>query len=344
MNQTDPTAALHLTRDQLAALLAHHADVLAANLRTDGTTGLPENAAGIKRAAELRDLHAEHLTAEKECAPVTELLDSILAFPAYRAAWLTNEPLPAAASAVVAPPTDRAAVLLEVADRLKRKADKLAEGLDDLAIFVGKARAAEAEILNREAEELRRLAAEAQQQPDTETRLAKVERWVTSEVVTAKTEFGDGYRAALRDIRDVIRGRYDYDPRAATGAAPVVQQPDTEPEPVHLDEDGRDVETGHFPGCASQSYPDPGICYCDAPAVPEQPAACGDPQHRHTGPCHVYASPARGAVKQQPAAADTEETCDGCGHPKHPARECPVTQYGERCACDEPITPEEPRP
>jgi hypothetical protein len=45
---------------------------------------------------------------------------------------------------------------------------------------------------------------------------------------------------------------------------------------------------------------------------------------------------------EQSAAADTdEETCDGCGHPAHPARECPVTQYGERCACDEPIAIEE---
>ncbi|MGW5477657.1 hypothetical protein [Streptomyces sp. NPDC004008] len=111
MNQTDPTAALHLTRNQLAALLAHHADVLAANLRMDGTTGLPENSAGIKRGAELLDLHAEHLTAEEECAPVSELLDSILAFPAYREAWLTNAvQQPAAASAVVSPPTDRAAL------------------------------------------------------------------------------------------------------------------------------------------------------------------------------------------------------------------------------------------
>lgn len=115
VNHTDPTAAIHLSRDQLAALLAHHADVLAANLRTDGTTGLPENSAGIKRAAELLDLHAEHLTAEKECAPVTELLDSILAFPAYREAWLTSAvQQPAAVSAVVSPPTSRAAIIAEV--------------------------------------------------------------------------------------------------------------------------------------------------------------------------------------------------------------------------------------
>lgn len=72
---------------------------------------------------------------------------------------------PAAVS--VPPPApradDRAAVLREAADRLSRKASVLTEGLDDFAIFVGKARAAEAEILEREAEELRRMADEAQQ-------------------------------------------------------------------------------------------------------------------------------------------------------------------------------------
>ncbi|MFD4596781.1 hypothetical protein ACFWPQ_01985 [Streptomyces sp. NPDC058464] len=41
------------------------------------------------------------------------------------------------------------------------------------------------------------------------------------------------------------------------------------------------------------------------------------------------------------AVADGEETCDGCGHPTHPADQCPVTRYGERCACDEPITAKE---
>ncbi|MER6367116.1 hypothetical protein ABT255_01840 [Streptomyces mirabilis] len=63
----------------------------------------------------------------------------------------------------VAPATDRATTLQEAADRLERKASALLAGLDDLAIFVGKARAVEAEILNREAAELRRLAGEARQ-------------------------------------------------------------------------------------------------------------------------------------------------------------------------------------
>ncbi|MCG0066505.1 hypothetical protein L0F81_25020 [Streptomyces tricolor] len=107
MNQPDRTPAdIYLTRNQLAALLAHHADVLAANLRTDETTGLPENRAGIKRAADLLDLHAEHLTAEKECTPVTELLDSILTFPTYREAWLTGA---AQIEPAVQSPADRAA-------------------------------------------------------------------------------------------------------------------------------------------------------------------------------------------------------------------------------------------
>ncbi|MFD5002181.1 hypothetical protein ACFWMV_04665 [Streptomyces mutabilis] len=75
-------ARISLSRDQLAALLAHHADVLAANLQTDATTGLPERVAGLGRAVELLGLHAEHLTAEKECPPVAELLDSMLSFRA----------------------------------------------------------------------------------------------------------------------------------------------------------------------------------------------------------------------------------------------------------------------
>lgn len=50
------------------------------------------------------------------------------------------------------------AILREVADRLKQKADALTEDMHDLAMFVAKARIAEAEILDREAAELRRLA------------------------------------------------------------------------------------------------------------------------------------------------------------------------------------------
>ncbi|MGZ0231157.1 hypothetical protein [Streptomyces sp. CPS1] len=41
----------------------------------------------------------------------------------------------------------------------------------------------------------------------------------------------------------------------------------------------------------------------------QQPAPCGDPQHRHIGPCHVYASPASGGAEQQPAPDDEEHVC-----------------------------------
>lgn len=80
-NQTTPVPdRITLTRDQLAALLAHHADVLASSFQTDATTGLPERAAGLGRAVELLGLHAEHLTAEEEKPGVAELLDSMLSF------------------------------------------------------------------------------------------------------------------------------------------------------------------------------------------------------------------------------------------------------------------------
>jgi hypothetical protein len=44
---------------------------------------------------------------------------------------------------------------------------------------------------------------------------------------------------------------------------PVAADTGEETDAIRLDEDGRDVETGHLPGCASQSYPDPGICHCE---------------------------------------------------------------------------------
>jgi hypothetical protein len=186
----------------------------------------------------------------------------------------------------------RAALLREVAAYLERKASALTENLHDRPIFVAKARLAEAELLDREAAELRRMAdchecetgaehtvhcptpethnwgcgcptdvaaaiascpgremapspcrcpcegckhhcgahdpdtAAVLPQPETQAghddtvQLAKVVRWVTSEVVSAKTEFGDGYRAAQRDIRDLVKGRFDNDARPATVAQP----------------------------------------------------------------------------------------------------------------------------
>jgi hypothetical protein len=71
--EDQPDARITLRRDQLAALLAHHADVLAAQLRT-----------GYFRdawiAAERLDAHANALTADEETPAVAELLDSMLSF------------------------------------------------------------------------------------------------------------------------------------------------------------------------------------------------------------------------------------------------------------------------
>ncbi|MEU2566587.1 hypothetical protein [Streptomyces althioticus] len=60
----------------------------------------------------------------------------------------------------VAEPADRAAVYREAADRMSKKASVLTEDLHDLAHFVAKDRLREAEILDREAAELRRMADE----------------------------------------------------------------------------------------------------------------------------------------------------------------------------------------
>jgi|SRR5688500_3618657 len=72
-------------------------------------------------------------------------------------------------------------------------------------------------------------------------------------------------RLAEEQAKDLVRPAKDHRPTAPA-------QPD--PEAVQLDEDGRDAETGCLPGCASQSYPDPGICSCGddgPPAASAQP-------------------------------------------------------------------------
>jgi hypothetical protein len=75
-------------RDRLAALLAHHADVLAARWRaTDGP--------GSWVAASTLESHAAELTADEETPAVRELLDSILAFEAEHPAETTAPPAPA---------------------------------------------------------------------------------------------------------------------------------------------------------------------------------------------------------------------------------------------------------
>ena len=68
--------------------------------------------------------------------------------------------------------TDRAATLREQAGRLSAKANQLTQGLHDLAYFVAKDRLREAEILDREAAELRRLADELDNTQTTTARTA----------------------------------------------------------------------------------------------------------------------------------------------------------------------------
>ena len=84
------------------------------------------------------------------CRVVRQILDELLPTPAE--------------------PADRATVLHEVADELTRKANKLTERVHDLAYFVAKDRLREAEILDREATALRRMADEtATDQPQRAT-------------------------------------------------------------------------------------------------------------------------------------------------------------------------------
>lgn len=107
----------------------------------------------------------------------------------------------AALLAVLPTLVDRAAVLTEAAERLERKACALLNGLDDLAIFVGKARAVEAEILKREAVELRRLAAEATPEPATGSALKRAH--------VALGEQAGRDQAALGEARETNR-RLNY--------------------------------------------------------------------------------------------------------------------------------------
>ncbi|MEV0443522.1 hypothetical protein AB0I46_31850 [Streptomyces spectabilis] len=72
---TEPADRITLNRGKLAALLAHHADALAARWRTaDGP--------GSWVAVSTLDSHAAELTADEETPAVRELLDSILSFNA----------------------------------------------------------------------------------------------------------------------------------------------------------------------------------------------------------------------------------------------------------------------
>ncbi|MGA5208992.1 hypothetical protein ACPCSB_04700 [Streptomyces pseudogriseolus] len=115
------SAAVAPPTDPTHGLSVQHADALYDAIATPGPA-----------RESFDDQHA------RVCAVVRQILDDLLPTPAE--------------------PTDRAAVLHEVADELTRKANKLTERVHDLAYFVAKDRLREAEILDREATELRRMA------------------------------------------------------------------------------------------------------------------------------------------------------------------------------------------
>jgi hypothetical protein len=70
----------------------------------------------------------------------------------------------------------------------------------------------------------------ATNQTAEEHRLARVREWVNSDVVTARNEFGNGYREAQRDIRDLLGSCVAAEtPQTETPDAPaVVAQPGKE--------------------------------------------------------------------------------------------------------------------
>lgn len=45
---------------------------------------------------------------------------------------------------------------------------------------------------------------QADRAQQAEATIGRVQKWVTSDVVTARTPFGDGYREAMRDVRDLL--------------------------------------------------------------------------------------------------------------------------------------------
>ncbi|WAL93947.1 hypothetical protein [Streptomyces sp. Je 1-369] len=77
-----PAGRITLNRDQLAALLAHHADVIAARWRES-----PGRGAWV--AASALDSHAADLTADEETPAVRKLLDSMLSFETEHPAALS---------------------------------------------------------------------------------------------------------------------------------------------------------------------------------------------------------------------------------------------------------------
>ncbi|UUU21689.1 hypothetical protein [Streptomyces sp. DSM 40750] len=177
MTNAPVPSRIALTRDQLAALLAHHADVLAAQWRADGAR---DNWIGAERL----DAHAAVLAADEEAPAVAELLDSMLSFPldppvvdqAAPAPWVEGDPLMEAIAAavwerctrddpdmpqlVLDDPRNIAAAAASVA-----RAVSLAQAADDLDQYVGKQPSnadPAVEGARLVIRELRRLAAEAQ--------------------------------------------------------------------------------------------------------------------------------------------------------------------------------------
>lgn len=110
--------------------------------------------------------------------------------------------------AVLAVPVGRGAVLSDVEDAVEGLFIE-DENPDERSLGFNAA-------LDEVITELRRMAAapavvsavpgQADGETTDEARLARVREWVTSDVVTARNEFGNGYREAQRDIRDLITG------------------------------------------------------------------------------------------------------------------------------------------
>jgi hypothetical protein len=128
-------------------------------------------------------------------------------------------------------PVDRAAVLREGEAAMRAEAKRLAGEFNDSDILHEDGPASAVATWKQAAALLGRLAAEpaaVSGRTDDETgascpdpiecgheaalgemkaKLARVREWATSHAVTARTEFGEGYRACQRDVRDLIDGR-----------------------------------------------------------------------------------------------------------------------------------------
>jgi len=66
-----------LTEQQLAGLLAVHADMLAATLRSNAATAIPQLRAGVERSADLMDLHKRQLLAGHWTGDVRRILTAM---------------------------------------------------------------------------------------------------------------------------------------------------------------------------------------------------------------------------------------------------------------------------